>query len=143
MKQLYQLAGVGSHNPNDCFVQSLTNALGRPYTECFNLAKKSGWTATGICPSLTFKALRGLGFTAKILGYARGARYLRFYTNPCDYKGYSKSVTLGTWLASKEAQTGTFVVGISRHVMCVRNGIIFDAHCNKSTSRIITIFQLA
>lgn len=142
MQTLNQLSGVGSHNRNDCFVQSLTNATMQPYGACMRLAIKSGWTTSGIDVVCTFHALRNLGFSASVYGSAIGAKCLRQCISVFDYDDNRKSITLGKWLASDEAQSGTFIVGIRRHVLCIRDGMIFDAHRNNSLSRINAIFKL-
>lgn len=142
MQPLNQLAGVGSHNRNDCFVQSLTNATMQPYGACMRLAIKSGWTTSGIDVVATYRTLRALNFSASVYGSAIGAKCLRSNVSVFDYDDNRKSITLGKWLDSDEAKSGVFIVGIRRHVLCIRDGMIFDAHRNNSLSRINAIFKL-
>ena len=113
-----------------------------PYAECMQVAIKSGWTTTGIDVVSTFHALRDRGFVAAVYGKANGARWLRGHISIYDYDDNQKAMTLGKWLTSEESKSGVFIVGIPRHVLCVRHGTIYDAHKNSAFSRINSIYKL-
>jgi hypothetical protein len=141
---LQSMQGVGSHDKNDCSIQAMTNALLLPYDDCKAIAGEHGWNPKrGIWTTASFDLLLSKGFSATVFSCrTNAARELLAYKKTGSYQFDNRSVTLGTWLKTPEANQGVYIIAIPGHVFCVRDGTIYDARNNSALSRLVAVYKL-
>lgn len=116
----------------DCTVISLANAFNKSYEEVHAYLKKNGRIngqsyQSSIVLDKT-KSIRGK-FKAKI---ARVPELTRLRKNSHAYKPYRQ--TLKVFI--RENQVGTYLIRISRHLTCIKDGNIVDTHMPGECSKV-------
>ena len=125
MKFIYSDGGRSKYfkasNVGDCAVRAIANATGKDYKEVYNSLKKlnNGKTCRNGTPNEVTK------------------KYLK-------EQGYEWIATMrpGTGckvhLKEEELPTGTLIVRLSKHLSCVKNGIIYDTYdCSRDETRCV------
>jgi hypothetical protein len=116
-----------SHEDNDCTVITLKHAFGLTYKQAHSMLRWQGRKPRGGFDLSTFLInLRDYDMTIK------GKTVLAFR----NY--YGAGYKMQTFL--KTHPKGTWIVYVREHVLCVKDGVIFDAAAGESVKKNYTVF---
>lgn len=104
----------------DCVTRAIVNATGMDYKEVYNMLKKeSGKTPrNGVPKSAYRKVLQRLGW--------------RFIPTMSIGSGCT------THMREEELPSGTIICCLSKHLTCVKNGVIYDTYdCSRNGTRCV------
>ena len=110
----FKAQGVG-----DCVCRAICNATGEDYKKIYKLLSEKGKSARdGVSKTKFKKVLKDLGWT------------------------WHPTMTIGSGckvhLKESELPKGTLIVSVSRHLTCVKDGVIYDTYdCSRDENRCV------
>lgn len=119
------------HEKNDCTVRALVNAYKISYPDAHAKLKAYGRKDGGGCYNFP--------------GFMKNESFIEseevgFVTKPTENGGFRKTwrKSLGTLQAFvKKNPTGTFVIRVKGHALCVKNGLIHDSFVSAPRTQIL------
>lgn len=113
-------------NTGDCVCRAVALATGRDYKEIYDFINKlikleSGDKSSardGVSRDMTYKIFEELGWTwVPTMKFGQGCK---------------------VHLKKEELPSGTIVVNLSKHIVCVKDGILYDTHdCSRNGTRCV------
>lgn len=130
---------------NNCTVRTLANCTGVSYDTCHELMLQAGRKINhGMSFDKYFPVYQKLGAKKVItVGNTRQAKWLtgavRRITG--SYPEVIQGMTLKTMLSKPEYQRGVFAVEVNHHIVCLRNGLLYDTGLNYANKRVVNIIE--
>lgn len=122
-------------NVGDCVTRAICNATGKDYKEVYDALNKMGKAET----STQLKRHRGHKRSE-----SRNGVFKETWKEYLDSIGWEHHATMGigsgcqVHLTADELPKGTIIVQVSKHLTCVKDGVIYDTYdCSRDGTRCV------